>query len=84
MDPNTLEEDKPVWAKNRGKTFVDIYQQLVKRRIKVHSWRKEEVKSLNECRDLNMSWEQIAEKLKQQEFGTIRTPKQIQACRLKF
>jgi len=72
LDPKTPDAERPDWAKIKNETFATIQASVRGRRIGP-KWKKEEDQLLDECRNRNMSWEQIAEEL-QRKFGIIRTP----------
>ena len=72
LDPKTPDAERPDWAKDKNETF-SIIQASGQGRSNGPKGKKEEDQLLDECRNRNMSWEQIAEEL-QRKFGIIRTP----------
>ncbi|KAI9775851.1 MAG: hypothetical protein M1839_000725 [Geoglossum umbratile] len=77
VDLKTPNAERPDWATSSSETFV-LLQASFQGHSRDSRWKKKEDQLLNECRNQNMSWEQIAEKL-QQIFAVIRTPGAIKA-----
>ena len=77
LDPQTPDAEKPDWAKNKNETFA-VIQTSARGRSSGPKWKKGEDQPLDECRNRNTSWEQIAEEL-QRKFGINRSPGALHA-----
>ena len=77
LDPKTPDAEKPDWAKIKNETFT-IIQTSARGRSSGPKWKMGEDQFLDECKNRNVSWEQIAEEL-QRNFGINRSPGALHA-----